>query len=220
MISGLRRPVAEAIEELASRNRLNVAVGPTGDRTITYQIGPGDPEDALQGLARMSGLDVRFTDDVWYVGTPDWLQTKFSDPTYTMILQSGSDQASSWAGAFQRLLSPASSLQAAGDSQLIVTAPLRDLEFTASVLDRSARLERFPLTASAIVEATRPDQNALYRTIKSAGVGDVELEKPEGSRAAILHGDPLAVAASLRLYQRARRQDSAPSPLPSSPKPR
>jgi hypothetical protein len=213
-IVGVRRPVNSILQELAARENLKVILGPTDDKTLTVRLGRVHADTAIQGIAAISGLEVRRQESVYYVATPQWLAQAFPTRQFTEITQTLPNQAKDWEAVLKKILSFTSQVKAVGDNRLVIKASLPDLVVASSLLTQVAQMEKEPKTLAASLALDIPlgSDPSLYRAVKATENNGVRIEPGEKVTTFVLRGDPTKVIQGLRAYLTAL--EKAVSPLP------
>ena len=201
-LSGSNRAVASVIQELATREKLKVIIGPTEGKTVTVRLGDVEPETALRRVTKMAGLSLRKHEDVWYVATPEWMVKAFPERVFTNMIQLPTDDAASLASALQKVLGVGTEVEAAGGNHLIVKASIADLETTAYVLAQWPVDPETKVSPLASLALDLPDgfDESTFRLAGMAESDALKVERAEKGRSFILRGTPTAVMAGLKTY--------------------
>lgn len=210
-LKGMNRAVASVIQELATREKLKVVIGPTGEKKVTIHLGDVEPEVALKQVTNIAGLSLRKHEGVWYVATPDWMAKAFPERQYTKLVQLPTDDAAALANALEKVLGGGTKVEAVSGSHLIVRAPVSELETAAYVLAQwPAQDSGSSPVASLALDLPEGTDASLFRL---AGMKDDQLtvEQTDKTESVILRGSPMAVLGGLKTYVAATGRNRIPS---------
>jgi hypothetical protein len=200
-LSGVNRPVSSIIQELATREKLKVIIGPTAEKTLTLRFNDVDPERALQRVVEMAGLARKKYEGVWYIATPEWIARAFPEQHFNQLVQLPTEDAEALANALQKVLGNGTKVEAVGKTNLIVHAPVASLETTAQVLSQwpTEGESKKGLMSSIALDLPDGADESLIQAASFSGKEAITLERTR-KRSYVLHGEPMAVLAGLKNY--------------------
>jgi hypothetical protein len=200
VLTGVRRPVGEIVQALASRAGLKVMLMDPESRTLTYRLNDRNPAETLKKIALLCGYQLKLHEGVWYMASPTWLMKAFPEPQYTQIVQTSGSQAKDLAPMLQQVLSHASEVQAVGDNNLIIHAPLHDQDTAAGILASLPSQEGKSQVASITLNLPLGLGGSVVKALQASDIPDLKIEGTAQITTYILRGDPKGVVAGLRRY--------------------
>jgi type II secretory pathway component GspD/PulD (secretin) len=200
-LAGVNRPVSSILQELATREKLKVIIGPTADKTLTLRFNDVEPERALGRVAQMAGLAHRKHEGVWYVATPEWIAQAFPEQRYNQVVQLPTEDAAVLASALQKVLGNGTKVEAVGKNSLVVRAPLAAIETTSQLLAQwpTDKESKSSLVSSIALDLPDGADESMFRMASFTGKDGVTLERTR-DRSFLLQGDPMAVLSGLKNY--------------------